>query len=404
MVVLATVAVAGLGLHELGVKIVGVVPGGLPSVVLPALSPGDIRALLPAALTISFVSFMESIAVAKSIAAREKYKIEANRELVGLGAANLAAGLFSGYPVTGGFSRSAVNYQAGARTPLAGIISALLIMLTLLFFTPLFEFLPKAVLAAIVMVAVSGLVDLREAQRLFRVKPIDGWTLVVTFAATLILGVEPGILAGVAFSLLVFVWRSAYPHTAELGRLEAQGVFRNVERFPEARTSAQLLMVRPDASLYFANMGFLENWLVSRSADRPGLRLAAARLQRRQRGRRGGPRDPRGTHGALRASRHRGPHRRHEGPGARPGLAGGLAEALRQPHRPPVARPRARAPRHRADGPWHRAAATGRGWVRLGTSVEPPRKVEGARVHKVVVGFRIRGFFSASSGFPSCRA
>ncbi len=261
VVALATVATWGLGLHERGVAIVGAVPGGLPAPSLPSMDIGVLSALLTTALAVSFVGFMESFAVAKSIATREKYRIDANQELRGLGLANLAAGVFSGYPVTGGFSRSAVNYQAGARTGLASIITAGLILLTVLAFTSLFQFLPRAVLAAVVIVAVYGLIEVREARHLFRLKTIDGWTLVVTFAATLVLGIETGILVGVAFSLLVFIWRSAYPHSARLGYLPKERVFRNIDRYPEVETYPGTLILRIDASLYFANMGFLENSL-----------------------------------------------------------------------------------------------------------------------------------------------
>lgn len=261
VVALATWATWGLELHERGVAIVGAVPGGLPAPSLPAMDAGVVSALLTTALAISFVGFMESFAVAKSIATREKYKIDADQELKGLGLANLAAGVFSGYPVTGGFSRSAVNYQAGARTGLASIITAVLILLTVLAFTSLFQFLPRAVLAAVVMVAVYGLIEVREALHLFKLKKIDGWTLVVTFVATLVLGVETGILVGVVFSLLVFIWRSAYPHSARLGYLASERVFRNEDRYPEVETYPGTLILRIDASLYFANVAFLESSL-----------------------------------------------------------------------------------------------------------------------------------------------
>jgi sulfate permease, SulP family len=255
-----------------GVAIVGEVPGGFPGFALPGVETGLVLALLPTALTISFVGFMESIAVAKSIASREKYRIDANRELRGLGLANLAGAAFSGYPVTGGFSRSAVNYQAGARTGLASIITALLVTLTLLAFTSLFHYLPNAVLAAIVMVAVYGLIDFREPVHLFRLKKVDGWTLVLTFAATLLIGIEQGILLGAAFSLLVFIWRSANPHVARLGWLRRERVFRNVERYPEVEQVPGVAILRVDASLYFANMAFLENWLRAAVVDQPAVR------------------------------------------------------------------------------------------------------------------------------------
>jgi len=272
VVILASVLVWATGLHERGVAIVGEVPAGLPPFALPDLSGGALAALLPTALTIAFVAFMESVAVAKAIAAKHRYKIDANRELVGLGLANVAGALFRGYPVTGGFSRSAVNDQAGARTPLAGLVTAVLIGLTLLFLTDLFYFLPRAVLAAIVMVAVFGLIDAKEPVHLFRIKKVDAATLAITFLATLTLGVEVGILTGVGFSLAVFVVRSAWPHTAELGWLPGPGVFRNVRRYPQATTWPELYLTRPDASLYFANMASLETQLNEAVADRPELR------------------------------------------------------------------------------------------------------------------------------------
>ena len=271
VVLLSTLTVYVFRLHEQGVKIVGNVPQGIPGFAAPVFDIDAVTTLLPIALTISFVGFMESIAVAKSIAAKEKYPVNANQELVGLGLANVFGSFFSAYPVTGGFSRSAVNYQAGARTPLASIITAVLIVLTLLFFTSLFYYLPQAVLAAIVMVAVYGLIDFKEPVHLFKLKPIDGWTLILTFFATLTIGIEQGILLGAAFSLLVFIWRSAYPHTAELGYLPEQRVFRNIRRYPEAHTFPQALILRVDASLYFANMSFLTSKLTDLVAERPDL-------------------------------------------------------------------------------------------------------------------------------------
>jgi len=269
VVVLSVMTIYLLQLHTLGVKIVGEVPQGLPSLSLPAFSLESMIALLPIALTISFIGFMESIAMAKAIAAKEKYKVVANKELVGLGLANIGGSFFAGYPVTGGFSRSAVNYQAGAKTPLASIITAVLILLTLLFFTGLFYYLPNAVLAAIIMVAVYSLIDIKEAKYLFRVKNVDGWTWVITFIATLLIGIEQGILIGVAFSLLIFIWRSAYPHVAELGYLPGENVFRNITRYPDAKVDPEVTIFRIDASLYFANMTFLEDKLCKRVAEKP---------------------------------------------------------------------------------------------------------------------------------------
>lgn len=261
-----------LGLDARGVKLVGAVPGGLPGLSPPELSLRDAALLFPAALTIVFVGFIESISIAQVIAVKERYKVSANRELVALGLANVAAGLFSGYPVSGGFSRTAVNHQAGARTPIASLAAAAVVLLTLIALTPLFRFLPNAVLGATVIVAVASLVDLRTPRRLFAVKRSDGWALAAAFAGTLALGVQAGVLLGAALSIALFVWRSAHPHTAELGYLPGQGVFRNVARFPEAKTFPEALIVRVDASLYFANMSFLEDWLHRRLHERPAVR------------------------------------------------------------------------------------------------------------------------------------
>ena len=271
VVVLSTLAVYLLRLNGQGVSIVGEVPSGLPAFAFPALSISSLTALLPSALTIAFVGFVESIAVAKSIASKEKYKINANNELIGLGLANLIGALFKGFPVTGGFSRTAVNYQAGARTPLATLITAVLIFITLIFFTPLFYYLPKAVLAATIVVAVYKLIDFQELVRLFKLKPIDGWTLLISFIATLVIGVEKGMLVGIGFSLAVFIWRSAYPHSAELGYLKDGDIYRNTSRFPEAQTFKNTLILRIDASLYFANMAYLETRLNNAVAEKPKL-------------------------------------------------------------------------------------------------------------------------------------
>ncbi len=269
VVVLSIVTVAMLNLHTRNVNIVGEVPGGLPVLSMPSISIDAMVALLPIALTISFVGFMESIAMAKAIAAKEKYKVDSNKELVGLGLANVGGAFFSAYPVTGGFSRSAVNYQSGARTPLASVITAILILITLLFLTDLFYFLPKAVLAAIIMVAVYSLIDIKELKYLFKIRKLDAITWIITFIATLVIGIEQGILIGVVFSLLVFIWKSAYPHMAELGYVEKIGVYRNISRYPSAKTREDLIIYRLDESLYFANMSFLEDKLCGLVADKP---------------------------------------------------------------------------------------------------------------------------------------
>jgi sulfate permease, SulP family len=261
VVVLATLAVWGFDLAAHGVRIVGKIPSGMPSPELPALDPVALRGLWPAAVTISLVGFMESIAVAKSFARRNGYEVEPNQELIGLGVANLGAALFRAFPVTGGFSRTAVNAQAGAQTSVASLVTAGFVGLTLLFLTPLFHDLPQSVLAAIIMTAVFGLVDFHEVLHLWRVKRSDLLLLLITFLATLTIGIDEGILIGVAASLLWFVVRTTRPHFAVLGRLPGSRVFRNVARYPEAETRPGVLVVRMDAQFYFGNVSFLRDTL-----------------------------------------------------------------------------------------------------------------------------------------------
>ncbi len=273
VVVFGTLLTAMLNLDQAGVKTVGDLPHGLPPFSVPVFSIERLISLLPASLTIAMIGYLESFAVAGIIADKEKYRIDPNRELLGLGAANLAAAFFSGYPVTGGFSRTAVNHRAGARTGMAGLVTALIISIILLWFTHLFRYLPTTVLAAIVIIAVAGLVETAEARYLFRVKPSDGMTFLLTFLVTLAFGVEWGIVAGVIFSLLVFIWRSAHPHIAQLGWLAEEGVFRNILRYPEAVVPPGILLLRVDASLYFANMAFVEDWLRCTLAGRSDITL-----------------------------------------------------------------------------------------------------------------------------------
>lgn len=254
VVVAGTLLTALLGLNSLGVSIVGNVPEGLPSFEMPGLSFSDFRQLLPIILVISLVSYMESIAVAKAIANKRGYKVDANQELIALGGANLGGAFFQSFPTTGGFSRTAVNDQSGARTTLASVITALLIGLTLLFLTPLFYYLPSAVLAAIIMVAVAGLFDAEEMIHLWTTDKKDLAMLSATFLATLLLGIEEGIGIGVLLSLTMVIYSSTKPHSAEVGRLGNTNNFRNVDRYPEARTDPEILIFRFDSNLYFANV------------------------------------------------------------------------------------------------------------------------------------------------------
>ncbi|MFC2085883.1 SulP family inorganic anion transporter [Bacteroidota bacterium] len=266
-----TTLVWAFDLTAAGVNIVGDVPGGLPSVFIPAIDFAAMRALLPAALTISLVGFMESIAVAKVYARKHRYTISADQELVGLGLANIVGSLFRAYPTTGGFSRTAVNDQAGARTNVASLISAGVIALTLLALTSLFFYLPKAVLAAVVMVAVFKLIDWKEARYLWTVDRKDLGLMAITFVATLALGIEEGILVGVVASLIVVIQQSYRPHTAALGQLPGTTTYRNFKRFPDAIKRPDLLVFRLDASLYFANVEQLKEELYELLSVEPAV-------------------------------------------------------------------------------------------------------------------------------------
>lgn len=269
-VVFGIVVVKALGLADAGVRIVGEVPSGLPSLSMPSFDLGVWGQLFPIALTIALISFMESIAVAKAIQRKHRnYTVSANKELMALGLANVVGSFFQAYPTTGGFSRSAVNDQAGANTGLASIISAALITLTLLFLTPLFHDLPKAVLASVILVAVFGLIDIKEAKHLWHTDRRDLLMLVVTFVATITLGVESGILAGVVLSLADLIWRASRPHYAVLGRLPETGVYRNVGRFPEAVEDPAVLVLRPDGQWFYANVPYWQEVIRNQLAKRP---------------------------------------------------------------------------------------------------------------------------------------
>lgn len=270
--VLATILLVDLlSLEAEGVRVVGAIPQGLPPVTLPPLDPELWRQLLPSAVLISIVGFVESVSVAQTLAAKRRERIQPNRELLGLGAANIAAAVGGGYPVTGGFARSVVNFDAGARTPLAGVLTAAGIGLTALLLTPLFHQLPKATLAATIVVAVLSLVDLGALKRTWVYSKADFAAMAVTIATVLTAGIEAGILAGVGLSLVLFLARSARPHMAVVGQVPGTQHFRNVTRH-EVVTSPSVLSVRVDESLYFANARWLEDRLYDRAVAEPEIR------------------------------------------------------------------------------------------------------------------------------------
>jgi SulP family sulfate permease len=257
------------GLVDQGVKIVGEIPSGLPTFSLFSIDLSSIQSLLPTAFTIAFVGFMESIAVAKAIHSKHKdYKLDANQELMALGIANIVGSLFKSFPVTGGFSRTAVNDQAGAKTGLASIISATLIIFTLLFFTSYFYYLPNSVLAAIILVAVYGLIDFKEAKHLFHTDKMDFILFVTAALGTLVLGIEEGILVGVLVSMGVLIYRVSYPHFAELGHLPDGTAFKNILRYKEAVQKDEIIILRFDAQLYFANINYFRDKVENLIAQR----------------------------------------------------------------------------------------------------------------------------------------
>lgn len=272
VVIGCTLLVWGLRLDQIAqVKIIGAVPAGLPSLTLPGFDTKILSDLLPTALIISLVGFVESIAVAKSLASKRRQKIDANQELIGLGAANLGAAFTGGFPVTGGVSRSVVNFAAGANTGLASLITAFLIALTLIFLTPLFYFLPQTTLAATIIVAVMGLLDVKTFQQMWHYDKADAFSLLVTFLAVLGIGVEMGIIVGVMTSLLLYLWRTSRPHIAVVGRVGDTEQFRNVLRH-SVKTYPHVMVVRVDESLYFANTKYLEDFLRQAIADHPDIR------------------------------------------------------------------------------------------------------------------------------------
>ncbi|NNC43785.1 MAG: solute carrier family 26 protein [Acidimicrobiia bacterium] len=262
VVVGSIAAVEVFGLEERGVKVVGSIPDSLPFLSIPSVDASIVGNLAGTAMVITLVGFMESIAVAKVYARRHRYEVEPNSELIGLGAANVTAGLFGGYPVTGGFSRTAVNDTAGARTPLASLITAGIVLATIAFLTPLLSSLPNAALGAIIIMAVIGLVDVAEMRHIAAVKRSDLIGLSVAFFATLILGIELGIAVAVVASMLVVFARMSMPHTASLGHVPGTDSYRNIKRFPEAETQPGISIVRVDAALSFVNAMKIKKLLI----------------------------------------------------------------------------------------------------------------------------------------------
>ncbi len=270
-VAVTILAVIGFGLEAHGVSTVGAIPQGLPPFTLPSTEFALIQALWVPALLISVIGFVESVSVAQTLAAKRRQRIAPDQELIGLGASNIASALSGGYPVTGGFARSVVNFDAGAQTPAAGAFTAVGIALASLFLTPLLFHLPNATLAATIIVAVLSLVDFKTPRLLWAYSKADFAAHAATIVITLLAGVELGVIAGVAVGLLLYLWRASRPHAAIVGRVPGTEHFRNVERH-KVLTLPHLLSIRIDESLTYLNARWLEEYVLEQVADRPPLR------------------------------------------------------------------------------------------------------------------------------------
>ena len=263
LVFLTTFIAAQNNWESLGVTLVKEVPEGLPSFVWPKASLSQVYELFPLALTLALIAFMEAISVAKAVEEKEKTNyLNPNQELIALGSANIVGGLFQAFPTTGGFSRTAVNHDAGAKTGVAALFSAAVVGLTLLFFTSFFYHLPTAVLGAIILVAVGKLIDLSYPKKLWKNNRSEFYVLLFTFSITLFVGIKEGILLGVFAALLYMVYQNTRPHIAVLGRIKNTHYFKNIDRFSnEVTTFPHVLILRFDGQLFFGNQRYFKQQL-----------------------------------------------------------------------------------------------------------------------------------------------
>ncbi len=263
-----------LKLDERGLAVLGKVPGGLPVPSLPIVPLRESLELLPSVLSLSLMGFVISIAVARSIPSeKRKFRLNPNQELIAQGTANFLGSFLQCFPVAGSFARTAVNVQAGAQTGMASVMTGLLVLMTVLLLTPLLQALPLAVLGAIIVIAVAELFQWRTALHLYRTDRRDLLMLATTFLTTLLLGMETGIVTGVALSLSAVLYSSSRPHYAVLGRLPGTTIYKNIERFPEADKEEGVVIIRPDARLYFGNQEYVRDLIENEVYSRPGTEL-----------------------------------------------------------------------------------------------------------------------------------
>jgi SulP family sulfate permease len=270
-IIITILIVAGLGLDKEGVKIVGTVPSGLPSIAFPPFDLDLWSKLITPALLIAIVGYVASFAVAQTLASKKRQHIDPNQELIALGATNIGASISGGFPVAGGFSRSIVNFEAGAETPAAGAYAAVGIALVTLFLTSLLYFLPSATLGATILVSVLSMVNFKAVKVTYAYSPTDGIAMAMTILLTLTLGVIAGLIAGIGISLMMYLYRTSRPHVAIVGQVPGTQSFKNVDR-QEVVTSSQILSARVDESLFFPNSRFLENRIGEMVASNPEVK------------------------------------------------------------------------------------------------------------------------------------
>ena len=275
VVVVGILTIRYFGEEFSDVAIVKDIPSGLPSFSFPEIDISQMKELLPIALTLVMVGYLETISIGKSLEAKqEEYKLRPNQELIALGLSNIIGSWFKAYPSTSSFSRSAINQESGATTGMASLVSVVIVLLTLLFLTPLFYHLPKTVLAAIIIVAVFGLVNIKEAIFLWKANNLDFWLLVITFFSTLLFGIEYGIMIGVGLSLIILIFRTSRPYVAELAKVPDSDFYRNRERFNEVILDEEVLVFRFDAQLFYANSSyFIETLELMVEKKGPRLKL-----------------------------------------------------------------------------------------------------------------------------------
>ena len=275
VVILGILAVRILALDSFGIEIVGLIPEGLPGFSLPNFDYDTMRTLLPIALTLSIIGFMEAISIGKSLEQPDsEIKISANKELRAIGLNNMVGSFFQSFVSTSSFSRSAVNFKAGANTLLSTVFASGIVALTLLVLTPVFYYLPKTVIAAIIIVAVSGLFDYKTPVSLWKYNKSDALVTLVTFLMTIVFGIEEGILTGVLLSIGFMIYNATKPHVAVLGRLPNNNMYRNIERFDDAEVQDDILVIRFDSQLNFANSSYFKDTILSEVTKKgPDLKL-----------------------------------------------------------------------------------------------------------------------------------